>query len=157
KIVTLEGRGCWTHGGSFATYHQARDDRLARLDDEHRRWKEERDRLFVFMKEMKRRAAINDANAPRARAAETRLRRYEEAGRPPERAAEQNVVMRLGGGRTAKRAVVCERLALDGLTDPFDTEVWYGERVGVLGRNGTGKSHFLRLLAGDESVGHEGR
>jgi ATPase subunit of ABC transporter with duplicated ATPase domains len=38
---------------------------------------------------------------------------------------------------------------------PFDTEVWYGERVAVLGSNGSGKSHFLRLLAG-EDVAHTG-
>jgi ATPase subunit of ABC transporter with duplicated ATPase domains len=36
---------------------------------------------------------------------------------------------------------------LDGLTSTFDLEVWFGERVGVLGANGSGKSHFLRLLA----------
>ena len=34
-------------------------------------------------------------------------------------------------------------------------EVWYAERVAVLGSNGSGKSHFLRLLAGDDVV-HEG-
>jgi ATPase subunit of ABC transporter with duplicated ATPase domains len=55
--------------------------------------------------------------------------------------------MRLTGGRTGKRAVVCERLELTGLMRPFDLEVWYGERVAVLGSNGSGKSHFLRLLA----------
>jgi ATPase subunit of ABC transporter with duplicated ATPase domains len=38
---------------------------------------------------------------------------------------------------------------------PFDLEVWYGERVAVLGSNGSGKSHFLRLLAGDP-VAHTG-
>jgi ATPase subunit of ABC transporter with duplicated ATPase domains len=42
KIVTLEGRGAWTHGGTFATWHAARDDRLARIDEEHRRWQDER-------------------------------------------------------------------------------------------------------------------
>jgi ATPase subunit of ABC transporter with duplicated ATPase domains len=35
---------------------------------------------------------------------------------------------------------------------PFDLEVWYGERVAVLGSNGSGKSHFLRLLARGGSV-----
>ena len=38
-------------------------------------------------------------------------------------------------------------LELTGLMKPFDLEVWYGERVAVLGSNGSGKSHFLRLLA----------
>jgi ATPase subunit of ABC transporter with duplicated ATPase domains len=55
--------------------------------------------------------------------------------------------MRLRGGRTGKRALVCEGLELTGLMQPFDLEVWYGERVAVLGSNGSGKSHFLRLLA----------
>jgi ATPase subunit of ABC transporter with duplicated ATPase domains len=31
--------------------------------------------------------------------------------------------------------------------EPFDLEIWYGERLAVLGGNGSGKSHFLRLLA----------
>ena len=38
---------------------------------------------------------------------------------------------------------------------PFGLEVFYGERVAVLGSNGSGKSHFLRLLAG-EPVAHTG-
>jgi ATPase subunit of ABC transporter with duplicated ATPase domains len=42
------------------------------------------------------------------------------------------------------------------LTDPFDLELWYSERVAVLGGNGAGKSHFLRVLAGDGSVAHSG-
>jgi ATPase subunit of ABC transporter with duplicated ATPase domains len=39
--------------------------------------------------------------------------------------------------------------------EPFDLEVFYGERLAVLGSNGSGKSHFLRLLAG-EPVAHTG-
>ena len=45
------------------------------------------------------------------------------------------------------RAVTCAALELTGLMQPFDLEVFYGERVAVLGSNGSGKSHFLRLLA----------
>ncbi|WP_287902746.1 ATP-binding cassette domain-containing protein, partial [Arthrobacter sp.] len=40
-----------------------------------------------------------------------------------------------------------EKLELTGLMKPFSTEIWFGDRVGVLGSNGSGKSHFLRLLA----------
>ena len=96
-------------------------------------------------------ATYNDGMASRLRAAETRLRRFEEAGPPEAVPLRQKVAMRLTGGRTAKRAVVATALELkvDGgaLMRPFDTEIWFGERVGVLGSNGSGKSHFLRLLA----------
>src|SRR5258708_37953081 len=60
--------------------------------------------------------------------------------------------MRLRGGRTGKRAVICEGLELSGLMRPFDLEVWYGERVAVLGSNGSGESHFPRLLEGDHGA-----
>jgi ATPase subunit of ABC transporter with duplicated ATPase domains len=63
--------------------------------------------------------------------------------------------MRLKGGRTGVRAFECVDLELTGLMKPFSTEVFYGERVAVLGGNGSGKSHFLRLLAG-EDIAHTG-
>jgi ATPase subunit of ABC transporter with duplicated ATPase domains len=88
------------------------------------------------------------------RATKTKIERFE-AAPPAEKPREHQVTMRLGGDRTGTRVVICEQLELHGLTDPFDLEVSYGERVAVLGPNGTGKSHLLRLLAG-EPVGYEG-
>ena len=92
------------------------------------------------------------------RAAQTRLKKFEDAGPPTEQPREQQVKMRLKGGRTGKRAVVCTDLELTNLMKPFDLEVWYGERVAVLGSNGSGKSHFLRLLAAggsDPDIEHQ--
>jgi ATPase subunit of ABC transporter with duplicated ATPase domains len=156
RVLTLDGSGAWVHGEGFATYHAARQARLAKLDDDFRRWQEERDRLKNYMRIMKIRAGMSDANAARARAAETRFKRFEAEGPPPEAAKEQNITMNLGGGRTGKRVVILEDLALDGLTDPYTGEIWFGERVAVIGPNGTGKTHFLKLLAG-ETVGHAGK
>ena len=96
---------------------------------------------------LRQKAAYNDGMASRYQAAVTRLTKFEAAGPPLERPREQHVKMRLRGGRTGKRALVCEGLELTGLMRPFDLEVWFGERVAVLGSNGSGKSHFLRLLA----------
>jgi len=155
RIVTLEGRATWTHGGPFATYAAARDARLERLDERHRRYREERARLETFVKEMKRKAAYNSDFASTARSAEKRLARFEERETPPETPAVQDVRMRIDGGRTGKVAFRARGLAIAGVVAPFDAEVRFGERIGVIGPNGTGKSHFLRLLAG-EPVPHEG-
>jgi ATPase subunit of ABC transporter with duplicated ATPase domains len=154
-VITLEGHGSWTHPGSFATYHDARQNRLAKLDGEHKRWSEERARLVAMMKEFKRRAAMSDKFASRAKAAETRVRRFDESKPPPELPKDQNIRMRLEGGRTARRALAVRDLAVPGIFDPFEAELWFGERVGVIGPNGTGKSHFLRLVAG-EDIAHTG-
>jgi len=158
RIVTVElgssggGNLVWTHPGGFASYHEARRDRFARLEEMRRRWDEEHAKIKALVLRLKIKAEYNDGMASQYRAAQTRLRKFEEAGPPIEQPREQQVAMRLKGGRTGKRAVVCEGLELSAngggsLMHPFDLEVWYGERVAVLGSNGSGKSHFLRLLA----------
>ena len=105
---------------------------------------------------MSRRAKISDTFAPKLKAAESRLRLFIEKNERPTQARAQKIDVRLRGARTGKRAVIIEGLELLGLTDPFDLELWYGERVAVLGGNGVGKSHFLRLLAGYPTE-HDGK
>ncbi|HEX2295149.1 MAG TPA: ATP-binding cassette domain-containing protein [Actinomycetota bacterium] len=155
RIVTVEGSRVWTHGGGFETYHAAREQRLERMEERHRHYRQEHDRLTSLVKEFKRKAAYNSDWASRAEAMEKRLHRYEKENAPPPRPVEQNVKVRVAGGRSGKIAFRARGLALPGLVEPFDAEVHFGERVGILGRNGTGKSHFLRLLAG-EDVAHGG-
>jgi ATPase subunit of ABC transporter with duplicated ATPase domains len=151
RVVTVElgaaGNLVWTHPGDFASYHEARKDRFLRFEEQRRRWDEEHAKIKALVLRLRIKAEYNDGMASQYRAAQTRLRKFEEAGPPIEQPREQQVKMRLKGGRTGKRAVVCENLELSGLMKPFDLEVWYGERVAVLGSNGSGKSHFLRLLA----------
>jgi ATPase subunit of ABC transporter with duplicated ATPase domains len=151
RIATLEpgaaGSTIWMHPGRFSTYHQARQDRFARLAELRRRWDEEHAKLKALVQMYKIKAAYNADMASALQAARSRLARFEDAGPPEELPQKQDVRMRLTGGRTGKRAVVCEGLGLTGLMQPFDLEVWFGERVAVLGSNGSGKSHFLRLLA----------
>jgi ATPase subunit of ABC transporter with duplicated ATPase domains len=162
RIATLEPGGAgstlWVHPGRFSTYHQAREDRNAKLDELRRRWDEEHAKLKALVVMYRQKAAYNSDMAARLQAAETRLRKFLEAGPPEAVPLRQDVRMRLTGGRTAKRAVIAEGLELTGLMKPFDLEVWYGERVAVLGSNGSGKSHFLRLVArggSDPDVEHQ--
>ncbi len=155
RIVTVEDGSVWVHGGGFASYPQARRDRNDRLDELRRRWDEEHEKLKQLVRTFRQKASYNSDMASRLQAAVTRLRRFEEDGPPELAPREQNVTMRLRGGRTGKRAVICEGLELTGLMHPFGLEVWYGDRVGVLGSNGSGKSSFLQLLGGAD-VAHDG-
>jgi ATPase subunit of ABC transporter with duplicated ATPase domains len=155
RIVTVEDRRVWVHGGGFAGYAQARLDRISRLEELRRRWDEEHEKLKDLVRTYRQKASYNSDMASRLQAAVTRLRRFEEDGPPELAPRDQNVRMRLRGGRTGKRAVVCENLSLTGNTKAFDAEIWFDDRVAILGANGSGKSTFLRLLAG-EQVPHEG-
>ena len=166
RVVTVElgsggpgtGNKVWTHPGDYRSYHAARKDRFARFEELRRRWDEEHAKIKALVLRLRIKSEYNDGMSSQYRAAQTRLRKFEEAGPPTEQPREQQVNMRLTGGRTGKRAVVCTDLELRGLMRPFDLEVWYGERVAVLGSNGSGKSHFLRLLAAggsDPDVEHQ--
>ncbi|NUL21067.1 ABC-F family ATP-binding cassette domain-containing protein [Streptomyces lunaelactis] len=159
RIVSVEpspaGSDVWVHGGGFATYHEARKERFARFEELKRRWDEEHARLKALVLRLRNQAAISPDMASRYRAMQTRFKKFEDAGPPPEPPREQEIRMRLRGGRTGVRALTCAGLELTGLMKPFSLEVFYGERVAVLGSNGSGKSHFLRLLAGEE-VAHTG-
>ncbi|KUL34833.1 ABC transporter [Streptomyces sp. NRRL F-4489] len=160
RIVSVEpgpaGSAVWVHGGGFGTYHAARAERFERFEELRRRWDEKHAQLKRLVLDMRQYASRSDEMASRYHAAQTRLRKFEEIGPPPEPPRPQKITMRLTGGRTGVRAVTCQQLELTGLMKPFDLEVFYGERVAVLGSNGSGKSHFLRLLAGDD-VAHTGQ
>ena len=160
KIVALEqghnGNTAWVHGGKFSTWHEARRARNERFAEVLLRWEQEHTRLKELVLTLRNQAKSSPDMASKYRAMQTRLRKFEEIGPPPAPPIEQNVRVGLRGGRTGVRALTFENFALDGLTEPFNFEVFYGDRVAVLGKNGSGKSHFLRLIGGDQSVKYSG-
>jgi ATPase subunit of ABC transporter with duplicated ATPase domains len=148
KVIAIEGSGAWVHGGSFASFPQARADRQARLGDALTRWHDEERRLFRHMKIMKQRAAVNFKNASKANAAETRWEKFVAAGPPPPPVPDQQIHVGLRGADSARRVVQMVDVTVDDLFFPFSDEIYFGERVGLIGPNGTGKTHLMNALAG---------
>jgi ATPase subunit of ABC transporter with duplicated ATPase domains len=148
KIIVIEGSGCWVHGGSYATFPEARQKRQDLLGDALKRWNDEERRLFHHMKIMKQRAAQNFKNATKANAAETRWEKFVAIGPPPPPVPDQQIYVALRGADSARRVVKLEKASVNDLFFPFSDEVHFGERLGLIGPNGTGKSHLLGALAG---------
>ena len=82
RIITVEDRNVWVHGGGFADCAQARRERNERLDELRRRWDEEHEKLKQLVRMYRQKAAYNSDMASRLQAAVTRLRKFEEAGPP---------------------------------------------------------------------------
>ena len=148
KVVVIEGSGCWVHGGSYTSFPEARAKRQELMGDELKRWNDEERRLFHHMKIMKQRAAQNFKNATKANAAETRWEKFVAAGPPPPPVADQQIYVNLRGADAARRVAKFDSVSVGDLFLPFSDEIHHGERVGLIGPNGTGKSHLLAVLNG---------
>ena len=160
KIVTLEqgvnGNTAWIHGEGFDTWHEARRVRNEQFAQLLERWEDEHRRLKDLVLTLQWQAASSPDMASRYRAMQTRLRKFEEIGPPPPPPRVQDVKVNLRSTRTGERVVTCEDLTIENLTEPFSIEIYYQDRVAILGKNGTGKSHFLRMVSGDSTVRYSG-
>ncbi len=156
RLVTLEIGGAWIHHGAYDTYEEARATRQEKLGDALQRWQDEERRLYRYFKLLKERAKYYDNFAAKADAAESRWRKWVEAGPPPPPAPDQHVRVRMRGGTTGRRMLKLVDIAVDGLVQPFSADVRVGDRIGLIGPNGTGKTHLVRVLAAD-LADHGGR
>ena len=156
RIITVEDGNVWVHGGGFASYAQARRDRIERLDELRRRWDEEHEKIKQLVRMYRQKASYNDAMASRLSGGRDPAAAFRGSGAAGTGAA--------GAERPDAAARRPDRQTGGDLREPgadradarpFDLEVWYGERMAVLGSNGSGKSSFLRLLAGAD-VPHRG-
>jgi ATPase subunit of ABC transporter with duplicated ATPase domains len=154
-IVTIEGDGAWVHGGSYDGYPEAREHRQRLMGDRLERWNDEEKRLRELVRRFKERARYAPDWAKRANAAESRWQRFVAEGAPPPPVQTREIRVRFRGADSARRVVALRAVGIDGLVEEFEDEIHFGERVGLIGPNGSGKTHLIRLLAG-EDVPHSG-
>jgi ATPase subunit of ABC transporter with duplicated ATPase domains len=151
RIVTFEpsprGTTTWLFGGDFAAWQEERIARHERYGEHLKRWHEEHAHLKDMVRHIGDMARHNEQMAPRYKAVQNRLKRFEEDGPPEAPPLVQRVDMRLHGGRTGDRVLEVVDVAITGILPVTSLSLSYGERVAIVGDNGSGKSHVLRAIA----------
>ncbi len=149
-------RGCTT--APTPPTREAREERQRRLGDAVKRWKDEEQRLRELVRTFKERARYSPVWAKKADADRDALealrRRRARRPRPSPTSRSRSACAARDSARTRARPATTS--AIDGLVEPFSDEVHFGERVGLIGPNGGGKTHLMRALAGEPDV-HERR
>ncbi len=66
---------------------------------------------------------------------------------------DESIHVNLRGADSARRVLNIVDVSVGDLFEPFSDEVHFGERLGLIGPNGTGKTHLLRALSGETAPG----
>lgn len=156
KIIEIESMESETYKGNYSEYVLQKEENL-RLWQEH--YKEQQKKIGAMensVKELREWAAKggNEKFYKRAASIQNKLDRMEKLEKPStdkkgmrlnltEGSRSGNIVLK---ARELKKAYG-EKV----LFENSEVEVYYGERVALIGQNGSGKTTFLRMLLGEES------
>ena len=158
-IAEIEDGKLTTFPGNYSTYVLDKQERLARQEELYHIQQRDIARLQMALKRYKLWVQVSDKFASRVRSMETRIARVKEMDRPT--LEHRTMGLELNGFRGSNQV-----LEIIGLEKSFDAGtleqgpqrildgvnllVRHGERVGLIGANGAGKSVFLRLILEQE-------
>ncbi len=152
RFVTIEENESWVYSGRFGGYEQARLVRNQEALRFNQLQQRERDRMQKQLDQLKRWSASSSKRKRQADQAAGRLEKFDGTREKRGVLKEQQVSMSLADSRKDKRLLRLEDVAIPGLVYGLTDEVYTGEIIGVIGANGAGKSHIMRLFAGDDLV-----
>lgn len=148
EIIELDNNQLYSYKGNYSYYLEKRDARIEREAVEEHKNK------LLFKKEldwMRRQ--------PKARTTKSKSRIddfHEIKSKASKRRTEHEVQLELNMERLGSKIVELHKLnknyADKVILDKFDYSFTKGDRIGIIGKNGTGKSTFLNILTGAESV-----
>ena len=148
EIVELDQGQLYTYKGNYAYYLEKKEARLSQEQVEQHKSK----RLFKKELDWMRRQ-------PKARTTKSKSR-IDDFAQIKERAHQRRqyheIQLEIDMERMGTKILECHKLFKSfgdkSILDGFDYNFLRGERIGIIGKNGTGKSTFLNILTGKESV-----
>ncbi len=156
RIAELEAGRLTVYPGNYSAYATDRELRLLRQQQLYVTQQKEVARIEAMIKRFAQLAHVMDdeRSARQARNMRKRLDRMEARGDLVDAVRERrDMNLQLNGWRGSQKALEAKRLSMgfddDLLFLDLDFLIQHGERVGLVGPNGQGKSVLMRLLIGE--------
>jgi len=165
-IAEIEDGHITTFGGNYTEYIVDKEERLARQEELFQIQQREIGRLEMALKRYKVWVIFNDKFASRIHAMEARIERIDKIDCPV--LERRKMELALNGWRGSNQVLEMEGVSKSFHLHPASTSlsannknertilyninflIRHGERVGLIGANGAGKSVLLRLILGKE-------
>jgi ATP-binding cassette subfamily F protein 3 len=151
-IAEIEDGRITTFTGNYTEFIVDKEERLARQEELYQIQQREIGRLEMALKRYKQWVVFNDKFATRIHNMEARIERIEKIDRPV--LERRKMDLALNGWRGSNQVLefdsVSKEFSHRKVLDDLTFLIRHGERVGLIGANGAGKSVLLRLILGKE-------
>jgi len=151
-IAELEDGRLTLFSGNYTEFVLDKEERLARQEELYQIQQRGLARMEMALKRYKVWVQFNDKFATRIHAMEARMARMDKIDKPM--LDRKRMDMRLSGWRGSNKvlelAAVSKSFGSKRVLSNLSQIIWHGERVGLIGANGAGKSVLLRMILGQE-------
>lgn len=143
KIIDMENCKATVYDANYEKFVQLKAERRAFELKAYEKQQEEIAKLEDFV----RRNKVRASTARRARSRQIALDKMERLEKPP--SAESVKVKLADAAESANRVLILENVNFKNIIKNFSMEIRKGEKVGLIGRNGVGKSTLLKIIVGN--------
>ncbi len=143
KIIDMENGKATVYSANYEKFIQLKQERREYELKAYEKQQEEIAKLEDFV----RRNKVRASTAKRARSRQIKLDRMERLEKPP---SNDFVKVKLAdAAESANRVLILDNINFKNIIKNFSAEIFKGEKVGLIGRNGIGKSTLLKIIVGD--------
>lgn len=143
KILDMENHRATLYPGNYEKFIRLKQERREAELKAYEKQQEEIAKLEDFV----RRNKVRASTAKRARSRQTMLDRMQRLEKPP---STEKAAINLGdAAESANRVLILENIFFKNIIKDFSAEIFKGEKIGLIGRNGVGKSTLLKIIVGE--------